>query len=150
LQSHLRMLAVKDLIVRNPHASILLLFAGAFTVFALSGDDDDGIQKSKKRPSFLRRLFCFLANADDLSSSVKRQKVPPTRDQSSGIVVLLEVCVTIPHLATISDKTFGLGKHLGAHFPIVLVLSRSQCIKRRSWACIRTCSAGKSCGTTAK
>jgi len=83
------MLAIRDTFVKNPHASLFVLFVGAFTVFALSGDDP-----KKRKPSLLRKVLSYLATHEEhAKEQVKRTRRKPQVEKSHGIVVLLEVRV---------------------------------------------------------
>ena len=80
------MLAVRDTILRHPQASLVLLFVGAFTAFALSGDKP----RRKKKPSLFKRVVSFfLEDKPDFRSESRPRKLP--KETTSGIMVLLEV-----------------------------------------------------------
>lgn len=109
--------------MKNPQVSILVLLAGAFTVFALSGGVES---KRRKKPGMWKRLFSCVTKAEDASFTSKREHMPPTKEKSSGIVVLLEVTShSVLFFACIDIFVSNAGPHLRTHISIVLDIAGS-------------------------
>ncbi|ELR10964.1 uncharacterized protein ACA1_103210 [Acanthamoeba castellanii str. Neff] len=50
---------IPEAVVRNPHASLFVLFISAFTLFALTGEDNDLIRPRRKKSLFKRIFHVF-------------------------------------------------------------------------------------------
>lgn len=89
----LGMLAVRDTILRHPQASLVILFVGAFTAFALTGSD--GSKRKKRKPSSLfKRVVSFFLHEEVDHVTSSRLRASP-KETTSGIMVLLEEVCTL-------------------------------------------------------
>lgn len=68
---------IPEAVVRNPHASLFVLFISAFTLFALTGEDNDLIRPRRKK-SLFKRIFQVFGEDESPTLDVQVRHRCPT------------------------------------------------------------------------